>query len=64
MHTEANGMSLVGTFLPNARTLLHSQLAIGDGGKLGRPSGYDPELALRLSTDDAVNHLQHERRGW
>src|ERR1700738_2940194 len=30
-------MTVVSTLLPNARTLLHPQLAIGDRGKLGRP---------------------------
>jgi hypothetical protein len=33
--------SAPGTLLPNARTLLHPQLAIGDRGNLGRPWGYD-----------------------
>src|ERR1700732_2329143 len=34
--------SIHGTWFPNARTLLHRQLAIGDMGQLGRPSGFEP----------------------
>jgi hypothetical protein len=30
----------IGTLPPNARTLLHPQLAIGDRGKFGKPSGF------------------------
>ena len=32
--------------LPNARTLLHPHLAIGDRRKLGRPSGYGPTAVI------------------